>query len=92
MRALHWIVCILSGISFSVKTLPLYLLFLNMFDKFLGIAHLTKDSEFLVRSEIKLCKLHLNKLQEDLDVYVDRYGIIYADFKATMIALDHSVS
>ena len=67
-------------------------MFLNMFDKFLGIAHLSEDSEFLVRSEIKLCKLHLNKLREDPDVYVDRYGIIYADPNAAMIALDLSVS
>ena len=46
----------------------------------------------LARSEIKLCKLHLNKLRETPDVYVDRYGIIYADPKAAMIALDPAVS
>ena len=61
-------------------------------DKFLGIAHPSEDSEFLVCFEIRLCKLHLNKLQEDPDDYMDRYGIIYADPKAAMIALDPSVS
>ena len=59
-------------LKFAVETRPLYPLFLNMFDKFLGIAHLSEDSEFLARSEIKLCKLHLNKLRTP-DVYMDRY-------------------
>ena len=63
-----------------------------MFDKFLGIAHLHEDSESIIRSEIRLCKLHLNKLREDPDHYMDRYGIIYEDPKAAIIALDPSVS
>jgi len=61
-------------------------------DKFLGIAHPPDDPEYLVRSEIRLCKLNLNKLREDPDDYMDRYGMIYADPKAAMTALDPAVS
>ena len=61
-------------------------------DKFLGIAHLSEDSKFLVRSEIRLCKLYLNKLWEGPDDYMDRCRIVYVDSKAVMIALDPSVS
>ena len=36
-------------------------------DKFLGMAYPSENSQFLVRSEIRLRKLNLNKLREDPD-------------------------
>ncbi|KIM86372.1 hypothetical protein PILCRDRAFT_86562 [Piloderma croceum F 1598] len=58
-------------------------------DKFLGIAHPPDDPESLLRSEIRLT---LNKLREDPADYMDRYGIMYADPKAAMIALDPALT